>query len=529
MRLTIILAVAALGAASPAGAASPLDAIFAKFTASTPGCAVGVQRGVETPILAAYGAANLEQPAANRVDTVFEAGSVSKQFTAAAILLLVQDGKIELDDDIRKYLPEMPDYGTPITIEAALNHTSGLRDWGAVEAIAGWPRGDRVYTLADVLHVSSLQRSLNYAPGSAWSYTNTGYNLSAMIVERVSGQSLAAFTRDRLFVPLGMNHTQWRDDFRRIVPGRATAYSPGDKGYAQDMPFESAYGNGGLLTTVGDLLTWNRALGDGKLGAFVTAELQRQAKLSDGRTVAYARGLFVQTWRGLPEVSHGGATAGYRAWLGRFPEHKLSVALLCNAGDAGSGSLAHQVADLYLPPAPPPPAAPAGPPPADLASHAGWYADERFATPLRLVMADGRLKDAAGPMVEPAAGGGLSLGGGRLAFLADGRLQLGSGGDAVTFARKADWSPDAAALAKVAGRYRSAEAEVVYAVRIDNGALRLTVEGRPGQTGVLTAVYADAFAYDGGVARLVRGAGGEVVALRLSSPRVWDLRLDRIG
>ncbi len=276
--------------------------------------------------------------------TIFEAGSVSKQFIAAAILTLVQDGKIALSDNIRKYLPEMPDYGTPITIDELLNHTSGLRDWGDEEEIAGWPRTERVYDLASVLSDASRQHALNYTPGTHWSYTNTGFNLLAIIVQRVSGKTLAQFTRERLFDPLGMMHTSWRDDFRHIVPGRAIAYERHGQGYEQMMPFENAYGNGGLLTTVGDLLTWNRALSSGKLGSFITAKLQEPAKLANGEVLNYARGLFVQEHQGLREVSHSGSTAGYRAWLGRFPDNGLSMALLCNGSDVSPS--AYAIADL---------------------------------------------------------------------------------------------------------------------------------------------------------------------------------------
>ena len=179
----------------------PIEPIFAAFEGDdSPGCAVGIEHAAEPPVLRAFGSADLEHHIPISVDTVFEAGSVSKQFTAAATLLLVQQGKMALSDDVRKYLPELPDYGTPITIDQLLNHTSGLRDWGDVEAIAGWPRGSRL--------------------------------------------SLAEFTRQNFFIPLGMKHTQWRDDFKRIVPNRAIAYGRESSGYEQNMPFENAYGNG---------------------------------------------------------------------------------------------------------------------------------------------------------------------------------------------------------------------------------------------------------------------------------------------
>ena len=528
VRLVVAAVVAmATPMAGRAEAPSPaaIDRVFSQFGPSAPGCAVGVEAAAQPPLLRAYGSTDLEHGVANTVDSVFEAGSVSKQFTAAAVLLLAKDGKLSLDDDVRKYLPELPDYGRPITIAELLSHTSGLRDWGEVEGIAGWPRGDRVYSLDDVLRIASRQRALNYAPGTAWSYTNTGFNLLAIIVQRVSGQSLAAYTREKLLVPLGMMHTQWRDDFRRIVPGRAIAYVRDEGGaYAQFMPFENAYGNGGLLTTVGDLLVWNRALSEGRLGPYVTTELQRQAKLSDGRTVDYARGLFIERYHGVREVSHSGATAGYRAWLGRYPDQGLSIAILCNAGEARAAALAHATADLYLPAGPAPSAAAEAP----SASLQGWYASDREGQPLHLALKDGRLETDTGAALEARPGGGYVLAGADAVVLKDGRIQLDQSGDVATFSRAEAYAPSARELSRIAGRYRSEEAQATYVVTPDKGGLRLTVEDRPDQTIVMKPAYTDAFASSGVVVRLVRGAGGEVTGLRVSDDRVWDLRFERL-
>jgi CubicO group peptidase (beta-lactamase class C family) len=528
--MTIVVAlVATVMAGEPAAARTPanIDAIFADFTASTPGCAVAVDRTGQPPIARAYGSADLEHGAANQVDTVFEAGSVSKQFTAAAVLLLAQEGRLSLQDDVRKYIPELPDYGHPITLDELLSHTSGLRDWGDVESLGGWPRGDRIYSMADVLHVAARQRALNYAPGSAWSYTNTGYNLLATIVERVSGEALPAFTRERFFVPLGMSHTQWRDDFRRVVPGRAIAYVPGVAGYEQFMPFENAFGNGGLLTTVGDLLIWNRALGDAKLGPFVTTELQRQAKLNDGRETGYARGLFIRRYQGVPEVSHDGATAGYRAWLGRYPDQGLSIALLCNAGAANPDALAHGVASLYLPELQP--AAGASAPPPSLAQWAGWYANDREGAPLHLVADGDRIRsEAGGRVLGPAPGGGTQLGSTPVTLRPDGKIEVGEAGDTVTYSRVEPFAPTQAELSQVVGHYRSAEADADYLITLDKDGLRLTVAERPDASFRLKPAYSDAFTYAAGIVRLVRGAGGSVGALRLSDSRVWDLSAQRV-
>src|SRR6187399_3126653 len=216
--------VSARQAGAPQAPEARIDAVFSKWTTETPGCAVGVSKDGKPVVQKAYGMADLEHDAPNRADTIFEAGSVSKQFTAAAVLLLAQEGKLSLDDPVRKYVPELPDYGAPLTIRHMLQHTSGLRDWGEIAGIAGWPRGERVYTHAHVLDIVSRQKALNFTPGTNWSYSNTGYNLSAIIVSRLSGQSFADFSRDRIFKPLGMTHTSWRDDYTRIVKHRAIAY-----------------------------------------------------------------------------------------------------------------------------------------------------------------------------------------------------------------------------------------------------------------------------------------------------------------
>ena len=197
-----------------------VDQIFGRWAGQTPGCAVGVATAGRSVLEKAYGLADLEHDVPNRPDTIFEAGSVSKQFTAAAVLLLAREGKLSLEDPVRKYVPELPDYGSPLLIRHMLNHMSGLRDWGSIESIAGWPRTTRVYTHAHVLDILSRQKGLNFPPGTRYSYSNSGYNLAAVIVSRVSGKPFAEFSRERLFAPLGLTHTSWRDDFTRVVRGQ---------------------------------------------------------------------------------------------------------------------------------------------------------------------------------------------------------------------------------------------------------------------------------------------------------------------
>ena len=371
------------GASSTQPPETAVDRIFAKWTAATPGCAVGVAVGGKTVLARAYGLADLEHDVPNTADTIFEAGSVAKQFTAMAVLLLARDGKLSLDDSVRKYIPELPEYGVPLTIRHLLNHTSGLRDWGSIAGIAGAPRTTREYTHAHVLDIVSRQKALNFPPGTRWSYSNTGFNLAAIIVSRVSGTSFADFSKTRIFAPLGMTRTSWRDDHTRVVKGRAIAYASASDGYHLEMPFENVHGNGGLLTTVGDLLRWNENFVTPIVGDRALVTTQAAAgHFNDGRALDYAIGLFLQDYRGVRNVYHSGSTAGYRAHLNRFPAAHTSVAVLCNVASAEATRSANLVSDLYLsglkpvtPTTPTPPTPAMTPPPTagQLAEFTGSY------------------------------------------------------------------------------------------------------------------------------------------------------------
>ena len=446
--LALVVAVAAGAAARPDArqAAAPgleaqVDRVFARWTSATPGCTVGVGVGGARVLEKAYGMADLEHDARNTPETVFEAGSVSKQFTAAAVLLLATEGKLSLDDPVRKYIPELPDYGSPLLIRHMLNHMSGLRDWGSIEGIAGWPRTTRVYTMAHVLDILSRQKALNFTPGAQYSYSNSGYNLAAMIVTRVSGTPFPEFSRARIFRPLGMTHTEWRDDFTRIVKNRAIAYVARGAGFAQEMPFENIYGNGGLLTTVGDLLRWNENFVQPKVGnaAFVRRQ-QEVGIFNDGKPGTYALGLVVGRYKGVSEIGHSGSTAGYRAHLVRYPDQHVSVAVLCNASSGAATQYAHAVADLYLgsaiqtapanpPAASPPAAATFQPTAAQLQAFAGTYTSDEAETTL-IVKVDGdglvltRRPDTAIRLRPTTADAFAASSLGAITFRRDGRGQV---------------------------------------------------------------------------------------------------------
>ncbi len=306
------------------------DSVFSRFMGG-PGCAVEVRHGDAILARGGYGLADLEWGTSITPETIFEAGSVSKQFVAASILLLEARGVLSLDDDLQQWFPEIPRYDHPITIRHLLHHTSGLRDWGAVAGLAGWPRATRVHTHDDVLAIAARQLGLNHDPGAQFSYTNTGYNLMAMLVDRATHRSLADFTREEFFEPLGMGSTSWRDNFARVVPGRAQAYTRAGGAWYLEMPFENVHGNGGLLTTVGDLLTWTDALVDGRIGTpNISTRMREMGLLNDGTPSGYGGGLFLTPVRGVPAVRHTGATAGYRAVLSWWPTQDLRSAILCN-------------------------------------------------------------------------------------------------------------------------------------------------------------------------------------------------------
>jgi CubicO group peptidase (beta-lactamase class C family) len=527
-----LIAPSALVGQVPADAPTQLDRVFARWNLpQSPGCAVAVAQTGQPLLTRAYGMADLEHDIKNTPETIFEAGSVSKQFTAAAVVLLSLDGKLSLDDPIRKYIPEVPDYGTPVTIRHLLTHTSGLRDWGSVAGITGWPRGARVHTHAHVLDIVSRQRALNFPPGAEYSYSNTGYNLLAVLVDRLSGMPFAQFTRQRLFEPLGMKNTQWRDDYARIVRGRAQAYSPRQSGFATDMPFENVHGNGGLLTTVGDLLIWTENLQTGKLGgpAFLEA-MHRPGVLSNGRKITYASGLMIGSYNNAREVSHTGSTAGYRAFLSRFPEKGLATAVLCNVGNANPEALGNQIAAIYLGeqrPQSAPAVKAATTPATDLAAKAGLYRNWRNNNPLSVTLTDGKLRVGDNELVPLSAA--LFQMGNRQAFFEParngGRSRLRvttTEADTLFFEPTSAFTPTAAQLGEFAGEYYSPDAEVTLKAVVEEG--RLVLHRRPSTRIVLTPIYTDAFQSQLGVIRFHRGANGQITELGVSQGRVYDLR-----
>lgn len=529
MKLKVILLAALVALPAPALAqvapetAAKIEALFAGFSATTPGCVVGISEGGKTVIEQAFGQADLEHDVANTTATMFEIGSVSKQFTAAAILLLERDGKLKLSDDIRKYLPEMPDYGTPITIEMLLNHTSGLRDWGSVANAMGKPRGERTFSNAEVLDITARQKELNYKPGTEYSYTNTGYNLAAIIAERASGKLLTTLTRERLFDPLGMTTARWRDDFNVIVKNRAMAYDRLAAGFRQSMPFMNVYGNGGLMMTIADLTRWNEAMMADKLG--LRAAMETKGILNDGRRISYARGVGVQDFNGVAEIAHSGSTGGYTAWLARYPDRKLSVALMCNTQPDPRQNLILQLSTLLLG-APPEPQGKTGLP--DPAAYAGRFVNTRTGFPLNLAVAGGELQ-LGGRSLPRMGETTWKRGDDDYTFITADRLRVdGADGNRFEYVRTAAVTPTSEQLAEYAGRYDSSEAMAHYTVSIADGKLKIATEGWPDGDATVSPAYKDAFTAGGFLVRFRRGADGKINEMSLGDGRMRDLRAGRV-
>ena len=532
-RLIAIAAAVLLGTISAAQSARPpiqphVDKLFARWTTGTPGCAVGADLNGEPVVRSAYGMADLEHDVPITLDTIFEVGSVSKQFTAAAVLLLAREGKLSLDDKVRRYIPEMPDVAADITIRQMLNHTAGLRDWGALAAIAGWPRTTRVHTHAHVLDIVSRQRMLNFEPGTRWSYSNTGYNLAAILVSRVSGTPFADFTRARIFEPLGMRDTSWRDDYTRIVKRRAIAYTEQKAVFSTLMPFENVHGNGGLLTTVADLMKWNANFVKPVVGdARFVADMERRARFSDGREHEYALGLYVDTYRGRREVDHSGGTAGYVAHLSRYPDHGVSVAVMCNVTSGNATNSAKAIADLLLPPgraADPPASEPLnaeeGP------RYTGLYRSVQPVGVLTISTQKDRLVSSNfGPLTRVLrhrfdAGGAYVLDfDGRFLRITD---EFGTADD---YERVEPWKPGVEELKPMTGRYVSDELQTVFDVALEGD--RLLANRHPATPIPLTPVFPDGFSSPGGWILVRRDASGRVIGFSVNQDRVWDLRFTR--
>jgi CubicO group peptidase (beta-lactamase class C family) len=341
--------------------AGQVDAVFAQWSrADSPGCALGVYQAGRTVYARGYGMADLEHDAPITPDPVFYAGSVSKQFTAMAVALAIRQGRLGADDDVRKYVPELPDYGRPITIRHLLHHTSGLRDVNTLLVLAG-RRDEDAFDNEAVLRIVARQKALNFMPGDEHLYSNSGYAMLALAVERATGTPFAEYAGANIFQPLGMTVSHFHTDMARLVKQRAYAYDRrADGAFALNSPQNERAGAGGLFTTVRELARWDENFYDGKVGgADLIRMLETPGRLNSGTELSYAWGLTVGSYRGLPVVEHSGSLGGYRAHILRFRGEHSSAVLLCNVSNVSTGSIVRRVADAamgdrFKEPVPPP-------------------------------------------------------------------------------------------------------------------------------------------------------------------------------
>jgi CubicO group peptidase (beta-lactamase class C family) len=461
-------ALAPAAASQTAPPSARVDDLFRPWQRpGSPGAAVLVVRDGRVLHAAGYGLANLEHGIPNGTATVFDVASVSKQFAAFAIALLGREGSIDLDDDVRRYLPELPDFGDTIRIRHLLHHTSGLRDWPVTLRLAGWDWTD-VLSFQQILAMAFHQRELNFAPGTEHAYSNTGYNLMAEIVARVTGRSFREWTRDRIFEPLGMHDTHFHDDWTAVVPRRADSYQPADGGFRRVPSNLTAQGSSSLFTTIDDLARWAVNFDEPVVGdAALMDRILERGVLSHGDTIRYASGLGIDRYRGVRTASHTGSWAGYRSIFLRFPDHRLTIAILGNVSDVGSSELAHRIADIYL-------------------------------------------ADALDPSPPSAVATGTT----------PGRAPGGS--------RTGAPSPAAAGLTldDYAGPYLSAELFTGYEIRVEGGEL-VAWHFRTGTTRLLPAGPDVFLVPDWGRIEFLRGPDGTVTAFTVTNPRVRGLRFDR--
>jgi CubicO group peptidase (beta-lactamase class C family) len=330
---------------------SEIDQVFREYNHSdSPGCSVAVYKDGRTVFSKGYGMASLELRVPNSPQTVFYVGSVSKQFVAASVVLAVRQGHLSLDDDIREFLPEIPDYGETITVRHLIHHTSGLRDYLGLMYL-GHNHFENVYSDEWIIELIARQKALNFPPGERYLYSNSGYFLLAQIIERATGQTLREFAEANIFRPLGMRHTHFHDDRGHVFANRAMSYEEDDDGEYRLEWYTNfdKVGSGGLMTTVEDLLHWDGVFYGRKFGGEGFAEqMLETGKLNDGEELDYAFALSVGEFRGVPMIAHSGGFMGFRAQLMRFPEQHLSVAALCNLGSADPTTLSQEVAALFL-------------------------------------------------------------------------------------------------------------------------------------------------------------------------------------
>ena len=532
----LFLVAVAGGASAQDDVEREIDEALSWAQPSTPGCAVAVAQGGERIVHLARGSADLENDKALTPSTRFDAGSLVKQFVAAGVLLLVDDGRCALSDDVREHIPELADLGHVVTVDHLLTHTSGVRDWLALRNMSSEDE--------DALTLVLRQRGLNFVPGEEWSYSNSGYVLLKELVHRLSGKSFAEFARERLFEPLGMQATVYAE------PGDehedlAIAYERRGPRWEEAVLGGNERGGGGaLLSTVGDLTLWNRALAGERLGAFVGEKLFEPARLLNGRELSYARGLFVEESRGRRVIWHTGSAGAYKSMLGWYPDHELSIAILSNAGESvDRAELVRRILDRLAPVTEPEDSARnaatadfvTG---EDLRGKAGLFFSERTGDPLRLLAQRGQLVIAGGPALVPVAEGRLRNTSPMLPFRSGDEFEiqfssddafelLSMEGQVTGYRRAQPDNPTAELREAYVGLYESDELTALLEVESEANGLSIRINDSPPIR--VASAELDTFQFRLVLVRFVRDEEDEVVGLDFSNPMLRRVRFTRVG
>jgi CubicO group peptidase (beta-lactamase class C family) len=536
---TLIVFLPGAGAFSADANQQKVDQIFAAYDkADSPGCALGVIRDGNFIYRKGYGMGSLELGVPLSPRSVFYMGSVSKQFTAASVVLAAEQGFLSLDDDVRKYIPELPDYGHVITLRQMLHHTSGLRDFLTLLDLSG-RRGEDIHSRAEMLDLIARQKTLNNIPGDEWIYSNTNYFLLGEVVQRTTKKSLARFAAENIFQPLGMVHTRFYDDHALVMPGRVPAYATGDGGkFVVDWSTNfDTVGAGGLMSSVDDLLLWDRNFYENRLGkekgAFLK-EMQTRGVLNNGKKTDYALGLELSTYRGLPIVEHNGALFGYRTEILRFPELRFTVVCLCNLASASTGSLARKVAEVYLEKSLQAEGGAAQSPGnkrlPDPSLFVGRYLDPNKHFVYSFTAAGGNLIAWGSNLPRVGPNQFKDLGTGTITFEnSDGgmRATLETDGG-IFFAGKRIEAPhfSDADLAAYAGEYKSTELDVIYHLSIEQGNLLVRNKWNPPIK--LSPIQPDEFESEEFNVVFQRDSNHRISGLRVFTIRARDLSFERV-
>lgn len=520
------------------GLIEQLDMVFEEWDSrASPGCALGIYHEGEMLYARGYGMSNLEHDVPIAPDSVFHVASISKQFAAHCIVLLAKEGRLSFDDDVREYLPDVPDYGQKITIRHLIHHTSGLRDQWELLRLAGW-REDDLITDGDVLEIVPRQAALNFPPGEQEFYSNTGYTFLGLIVQRVTGRSLRRCAEERIFQPLGMARTHFHDDHSEIVPGRTHGYVPGKDGvgFRISNPVFDTTGATSLHTTVEDLFRWDQYL-ERWLQDPENAGYLERAVLNDGEQRKYGCGLRYDTRHGVERVGHAGADAGYRAHYLRVPAHRLGIAILCNLSTMTPANLVDDVLAILLEsrfggkPDKPPAAVELSR--EQLAALTGIYRGQRTGAVQIVELEDGRLRlpSLFNAVLEPIADDRFAIEGRPASVVQfaggeeDGisRMEID---EIDTFERMPDFDPATVEPSEFAGSFYSDELGADYRLAVEDGELHWSqrrYDPRP-----LRAVHEDMFIQGRFWFEFARDDDGAVSGFRVSSMRARGMRFERL-